>query len=280
MKLIIAVFSLAVGVVPVFAGGGVQVKKATEVKTISREAAEKAALGIVKGGVIKEGELENEKGLLIWSFDIKDGAKTREIWIDAKTGLPVQDSTETAADEKAEKVKDAAETKAKAAGKAVHISREAAQKTALSFVKGGVVQSAELEKEEGKDVWSFDIASGGFVRKIWIDAVSGLILQDKMETAAEEKAETEEDAAANKTARITREAAEKTALEGIAGGIVKKAELDNENGKSAWSFKIEAGGKMHEVKVDAVTGRLVPEDEESGSEEREENNEKGEGGEH
>ena len=37
---------------------------------ISKAEAEKRALEKVPGGTIKEGELEKEKGKLIWSFDI------------------------------------------------------------------------------------------------------------------------------------------------------------------------------------------------------------------
>ncbi len=158
------------------------------------------------------------------------------------------------------------------------ISREAAQKTALDLVKGGIVKDAELEKEEGKEVWSFDISSGAVIREIWVDAKSGLIVQDSTETKKEEKEEKTKDKAEAKAKLISRGAAQKTALESVKGGVVKDSELNNENGKKVWSFEITAAGKSREVKIDAVTGKLLPEDEEAGPEEKEEGSEAKEGG--
>ena len=55
---------------------------------ISRADAEKTALAKFPGGTIKEGEIEDEDGKLIWSFDIKTAAsdKLEEVEIDAATG--------------------------------------------------------------------------------------------------------------------------------------------------------------------------------------------------
>jgi uncharacterized membrane protein YkoI len=71
------------------------------------------------------------------------------------------------------------------------ISEAAARATALAQVKGGRVQSAELEREAGKLVWSFDIARPGSknVTEIWVDAHTGRILSKKQETPAEQARE-------------------------------------------------------------------------------------------
>jgi len=72
---------------------------------ISKKEAKKIALAKVPGGKIKEGELENEKGKLIWSFDIR-APGTRditEVQVDAMTGDVVSVENETPADEKKEK---------------------------------------------------------------------------------------------------------------------------------------------------------------------------------
>ena len=55
---------------------------------ISQAEAEKIALAEVPGGKIKEAELEEEDGVLLWSFDIAvDGSKKlRDIEVDALTG--------------------------------------------------------------------------------------------------------------------------------------------------------------------------------------------------
>jgi len=72
---------------------------------VSRADAEKAALVKVPGGTIKEGELEKEKGKLIWSFDITTPGSTdiKEVQVDAITGQVVSVETETASAEAKEK---------------------------------------------------------------------------------------------------------------------------------------------------------------------------------
>ena len=77
---------------------------------ITQEQATKTALSKVPNGVIKEGELENENGKLVWSFDITTpGSKNiTEVQVDAKTGeivsveveTPEKQAKEAAADKK------------------------------------------------------------------------------------------------------------------------------------------------------------------------------------
>ena len=72
---------------------------------ISKAEAERIALAKVPNGTIKEGELEKEKGRVIWSFDIATpGAKDiTEVAVDAKTGEVVAIDKESPADEAREK---------------------------------------------------------------------------------------------------------------------------------------------------------------------------------
>lgn len=62
-----------------------------------------------------------------------------------------------------------------------------------------------------------------------------------------------------KDAKITKEAARKTALEKVPGGKVRESELEMENGKLVWSFDLKVKGKsgVDEVLVDAITGDVV-----------------------
>ncbi len=80
---------------------------------ITKEQAEKTALDKVPNGKIKEAELEEEKGRLIWSFDMATpGTKdTTEVNVDAVTGALVSVEVETAKDE----AKEAKDEKKKAA---------------------------------------------------------------------------------------------------------------------------------------------------------------------
>ena len=81
-----------------------QAKLQAEAK-VSRADAEKIALAKAPGGTIKEGELEKEKGKLIWSFDITTPgtADITEVHVDAITGQVVAVEKETASHEAKEK---------------------------------------------------------------------------------------------------------------------------------------------------------------------------------
>ena len=68
---------------------------------ISKDDAEKTALAKVPNGTIKEGELEKEKGKLIWSFDLTtpDTKDITEVNVDAITGDVVSVEKESAESE-------------------------------------------------------------------------------------------------------------------------------------------------------------------------------------
>ena len=82
---------------------------------ISKAAAQASALAKVPGGTVKDGELEKEKGKLIWSFDITQPgtADIKEVAVDATTGAVLDVVTETPADQAKEAAEDAAKAKAK-----------------------------------------------------------------------------------------------------------------------------------------------------------------------
>jgi uncharacterized membrane protein YkoI len=71
----------------------------------------------------------------------------------------------------------------------VPVSLEQARAAALKVVPEGTIKSEELEKEHGKWIYSFDIQSGKELREVWVDAHTGEILQNKVESPAKEKAE-------------------------------------------------------------------------------------------
>jgi uncharacterized membrane protein YkoI len=87
-----------------------QAQLVTQAK-INESEARKIALERVPSGSIKSAEIENEKGHLVWSFDISKPS-TRditEVLVDAKTGKIISVSKETptqqAAEAKADKQK-------------------------------------------------------------------------------------------------------------------------------------------------------------------------------
>lgn len=80
---------------------------------ISMKRARALALAQVPGGRIKSGELERERGKLIYSFDIRTRAGIREVNIDAMTGKVIEVKTESAASEASEGRKERQERKRK-----------------------------------------------------------------------------------------------------------------------------------------------------------------------
>ena len=68
---------------------------------VSRADAEKTALAKAPNGTIREGELEKEKGRLVWSFDITtpDTKDITEVNVDAVTGNVVSVESESAESE-------------------------------------------------------------------------------------------------------------------------------------------------------------------------------------
>lgn len=99
-KFIIAGIMAAAIVVLGAAGCASEKQEQAELKAqakISKEQAEQTALAKAPGGTVKEGELEKEKGKLIWSFDIATpGSKNiTEVGVDAITGEVVSVETET-----------------------------------------------------------------------------------------------------------------------------------------------------------------------------------------
>ncbi len=75
---------------------------------ISRSEAEKIALAKVPAGTIKDGEIEKEKGTLIWSFDITTPGTVdiSEVQVDAMSGEIVAIEKETPAQQAKEKKQD------------------------------------------------------------------------------------------------------------------------------------------------------------------------------
>ena len=79
--------------------------------------------------------------------------------------------------------------------KEAKISMEKAREIALKKVPGGKIESAELEREHGKLIYSFDIkTSKPGVTEVNVDAITGKIVSSKQETPAKEAAEKKQEA--------------------------------------------------------------------------------------
>ncbi|GAC1438183.1 MAG: hypothetical protein NVS9B5_33530 [Terriglobales bacterium] len=67
-----------------------------------------------------------------------------------------------------------------------------AQKTALAK-EPGKIKSKELEKENGKLIFSFDIKTKSGIHEVHVDAISGAVVADTTEDAAAEAKEKRQD---------------------------------------------------------------------------------------
>lgn len=79
-------------------------------------------------------------------------------------------------------------TTVQAKGAKPKISKAQAEKTALSK-HDGKVTSAELEREHGKLIYSFDIQTKDAIYEVGVDANDGSVVEDKKESAADEAKE-------------------------------------------------------------------------------------------
>lgn len=97
---------------------------------ISALAATTAALARVPNGKVEKAEIEEEKGKLIYSFDIKVAGKsgTEEVAVDAITGKVLSVEHESPKQEAKEKAADAAKEQAAAKEKAATKAKPAAAK--------------------------------------------------------------------------------------------------------------------------------------------------------
>lgn len=69
------------------------------------------------------------------------------------------------------------------------ISMKEARATALAQVPGGRIKSSELEKENNRLIYSFDIRARDGIKEVHIDAINGKVLEVKSESKAGEAAE-------------------------------------------------------------------------------------------
>jgi uncharacterized membrane protein YkoI len=75
------------------------------------------------------------------------------------------------------------------------VSKADAEKTALAKVPGGTIKESELEKENGKLIWSFDLTTPDTkdITEVAVDAITGDVVSVEKESAESEKKEAAEE---------------------------------------------------------------------------------------
>jgi uncharacterized membrane protein YkoI len=63
------------------------------------------------------------------------------------------------------------------------VSKDDAEKTALAKVPNGTIKESELEKEHGKLIWSFDVATPDTkdITEVNVDAITGDVVSTEKE---------------------------------------------------------------------------------------------------
>ena len=76
---------------------------------------------------------------------------------------------------------------------------------------------------------------------------------------ASEKSEQAQQAGLEAQARITKAAAQQTALQQVPNGTIKESEIEKEHGRLIWSFDIAVpdSKNIKEIAVDAMNGEVV-----------------------
>jgi uncharacterized membrane protein YkoI len=140
-------------------------------------------------GIALVGELEQEENTLIFTFDILPkltSDEVTEIHVDAKTGAVIKSGEEGEEDEEGEAAEGAAEASIKemqSMAKTAKVTMAAALQTALKAAPGTAIV-AELENEDGKLIFSFDILpspDATELKEIHVDAKTGAVIKTEIE---------------------------------------------------------------------------------------------------
>jgi len=140
------------------------------------------------------------------------------------------------------------------------ITEEQATTIALQKVPGATVKDkADLEEENGKVIWSFDLVTAGSpdVTEVGVDAMTGAIVEFKKESPEDQKKESQADLKAQ--TQLTEGQATMIAKREYPKGKVKSAWIEKEDGKLIWGVALTTPNSEDqvEVKIDATNGQVL-----------------------
>ncbi len=132
------------------------------------------------------------------------------------------------------------------------ISRERAKEIALARVNGKIIKF-ELDEDDGRYSYEFEIINDGIEYEIDIDAYSGEIIKFESERDDDYKSSKK---TSQKKQMISSDQAKKIALNKANGKIVK-FELDEDDGRYSYEFEIIKDGMEYEIDIDAYSGKII-----------------------
>jgi len=196
---------------------------------ITKQQAEQDALIAVGGGNVTLVLKEKELGKIIWSVDVTGATHEFEVWVDAHTGAILQVLAQPLGEQ------------------AGFITKQQAEQAALKAVGGGSVVQAQRDQWKGYQIWDIAITQPGFEYDVFVNARNGAILKVAkfINNGAQAK-------------YISKAQAEQIALHAVGGGKVLLIRLETNDNPVDWSVDVKAtNGKEYEVKVNAVTGKVI-----------------------
>ena len=75
------------------------------------------------------------------------------------------------------------------------VTKAEATKAVKVKLPGAKILSSELEKEAGKQIWSFDVRDKGVLKEVWVDASTGEVIHVSTESNADQAKEARMDKA-------------------------------------------------------------------------------------
>lgn len=148
------------------------------------------------------------------------------------------------------------------------VSEQQAKDAAVAAVGGGTVKKAELEKDGNVVVWEVAVTKADNAEvEVKIDANIAAVLSQEVEgqdDPAEQQKEADEQAELAAEAKVNEQQA-KDAAARAAGGNATKAGLEKKKGTLVWEVDVTKPDNTRvEVKIDATTGAVIDQKQESG----------------
>lgn len=135
------------------------------------------------------------------------------------------------------------------------ISTDKAVEIAINKV-GGVMESVELEKDDGRLIYEIDLDVPGYNDvDVDLDAVTGEVIKvDKEINDDDDDDYNDKRLNGSQNVKITKEKAISIALSDTSGEVT---DVDFDSDDNEYEIEIKSGNKEVEIKIDAQTGKIL-----------------------
>lgn len=148
------------------------------------------------------------------------------------------------------------------------VTKAEAKQAALAAVDGGTVLSEKYVSEGRRNVWAVNIRKGGFVKQVWVDPVSRMVIKIRNASTPHRKVQgrrrmmvAEPHAAGlrvlSRTIGITKSAAEMLAVRALHGGRVLNAKKVRRGTITVWSVDMKTSKGYEDVWINPENGKVL-----------------------